>query len=59
MVAKNSVEAKFRALAHGICEVLWLKILFDELKFMTNEHMKVYCDNKVVIVISHNPIHHN
>lgn len=32
MVARSSVDAKFRAMAHGVCEFLWLKIILDDLK---------------------------
>ena len=59
MVVKSSVEVEFRALTYGICELLWLKILLNELKFMRNEPMKVYCDNKVSINISHNLVYHD
>ena len=45
VVAKSSAETEFRALTHGIYELLWLKILLDKLTFMKNEPMKVYCDN--------------
>jgi hypothetical protein len=31
VVAKSSVEADFRAMTHGVCEMLWLKILLEEL----------------------------
>ena len=38
---------------------MFLKILLNELKFLGNEPMKVYCDNKDAIAISHNPVHHD
>ena len=64
MVARSSAKVELRALAHGICKLLWLKILLDELKFMIieiyeNELMKVYYDNKAIIAISYNPVRHN
>jgi len=31
VVARSSVEAEFGAMVHGICELLWLKILLKEL----------------------------
>ena len=31
VIAQNSAEAEFRAVAHGICEMLWLKLLLEEL----------------------------
>ncbi|BAT87101.1 hypothetical protein VIGAN_05044300 [Vigna angularis var. angularis] len=32
VVARSSAEAEFRAMAQGICEILWLKIILDDLK---------------------------
>ncbi|KAL5571449.1 hypothetical protein UlMin_021046 [Ulmus minor] len=32
VVARSSAEAKFRAMALGICEILWWKIILDDLK---------------------------
>ena len=32
MVARPSVEAEFRAMALGVCELLWLKIILEDLK---------------------------
>ncbi|RDX71963.1 hypothetical protein CR513_48619, partial [Mucuna pruriens] len=32
VVARSSVEAEFRAMAQGICEGLWMKIILDDLK---------------------------
>ena len=58
-MARSSVKAEFKTLTHGICELLWLKILLDDLKFMRNESMKNYSENKVAITISHNLVHHN
>jgi hypothetical protein len=33
VVAKSNAKAKFRAMAHGVCETLWLKMLLKELGF--------------------------
>ena len=32
MVARSSAEAEFRVVAHGICEVMWIKRMLEELK---------------------------
>ena len=32
VVARSSVEAEFRAMALGVCELLWLKIILEDLK---------------------------
>ncbi|XP_057514198.1 uncharacterized mitochondrial protein AtMg00810-like [Actinidia eriantha] len=32
VVARSSAEAEFRAMAQGVCELLWLKIILEDLK---------------------------
>ena len=59
VVARSSAEAEFRAMALGICELLWLKIILDDLKIKWNGPMKLYCDNKSAINIAHNPVQHD
>lgn len=54
VVARSSVEAKFRA--HGVCELLWLPIILNDLKIKLEGTMKLYCNNKSAINIVHNPI---
>lgn len=44
---------------NGICELLWLKSLMKDLKLLTEEPMRLYCDNKAAINIAHNPIQHD
>jgi len=36
VVARSTAEAEFRAMAHGLCELLWLQILLTELKLFKN-----------------------
>ena len=59
IVARSTAEAGLRSVAHGICEVLWLKILLEELEVMVKLPLRIYCDNNVAINISHNPVHHD
>ncbi|KAK2977630.1 hypothetical protein RJ640_020537 [Escallonia rubra] len=59
VVARSSAEAAFRAMAHGICEGMWLKKLLEELLFPPSASMKLMCDNKAVISIAKNPVHHD
>jgi len=56
VVARSNTEAEFRAMAQGVYEILWLKILFTELGFDSKDSMRLYCDNKAAISITHNPI---
>ncbi|KAL5777605.1 hypothetical protein ACOSP7_010531 [Xanthoceras sorbifolium] len=59
VVARSSAEAEFRAVAHGICEVIWIKRLLEDLKISNPLPMKLYCDNKATISIAHNPVFHD
>jgi len=59
VVAKSSAEVEFRAIAQGVCETLWLKILLTELGFDSKDSMRLYCDNKAAISITHNPVQHD
>ncbi|XP_061359256.1 secreted RxLR effector protein 161-like [Gastrolobium bilobum] len=55
----SSAEAEFRGMAKGLCELLWLKKLMCELWYPSKIEMKLFCDNKAAIDISHNPVQHN
>ena len=59
VVARSSAEAELRSAAHGVCEALWLKMLLEELKVSVTAPLKIFCDNKAAINISHNPLHHD
>ena len=59
MVARSNAEAEYRAMAHGVCEMLWLKRVLEELKRLIDIPMKLYCDNKAAIRIAHNPEQHD
>ena len=56
VVARSSAEAELRALAQGICELLWLKIILGDLKVKVESPMRLFCDNKSAINIAHNPV---
>lgn len=55
-MARSSVEAEFRFMANGICKLLWLRKLLDELGFPVIGPVNLFCDNKAVISIAHDPI---
>jgi hypothetical protein len=59
VVARSSAEAEFRAMAQGVYETLWLKILLTELGFDSKDSMQLYCDNKAAISIAHNLVQHD
>nr|KYP52007.1 Copia protein [Cajanus cajan] len=58
-VARSSAESEFRGMTQGICELLWLKIILEDLKITWDGPMKLYCDNKSAINIAHNPVQHD
>ena len=59
VVARSSAEAEFRAMAAGVCELLWVKIILEDLRIQWSKPMKLYCDNKSAISIAHNPVQHD
>jgi hypothetical protein len=59
VVARSSAEAEYRAMSHGVCELLWLRILIGELGFNLEKPVNLYCDNKAAISIAHNPVQHD
>ena len=59
VVELSSAEAKFRGMAKGLCELLWLKRLLDEIGFAPTSEMNLFCDNKAAIDISHNLVQHD
>ena len=40
-------------MAHEICELLWTKIILDDLRIKWERTMKLYYDNKSTIIIAH------
>ena len=58
-VARSSAEAEFRAMAQGVCELLWMKIILEDLKIKYEAPIGLVCVNKSAISIAHNPIQHD
>ena len=59
VVPRSSAEAEFRAMVQGLCELLWMRIILNDLKVACEEPMILYCDNKSAISIAHNPVQHD
>lgn len=58
-MSKSTAKAKYRAMAVGTCELLWLKILLYELGFMYKGPMTIvtlHSDNESARLIATNPI---
>ena len=45
-------------MALATCELIWLRHLFQELRFGKDEQMKLICDNQATLHIASNPIFH-
>jgi hypothetical protein len=59
VVSRSSVEAEYRGMAQGMCELLWLRRLLRDLGFGPKKTMDLYCDNQAAIAIAHNPVQHD
>ena len=59
MVARSSAKSESRAITQGLCELLWLKLILDDLRIKWDDPMNIYCDNKSAINIAHNPKQHD
>lgn len=44
-VARSSADAEYRAMAQGICELLWSQKLLEELRLSEKGKLYLYCDN--------------
>ena len=58
-MARISAEIEYRAMSNGVCELLRLQWILEELKKPMETPMKLYCDNKTTISIAHNPVQHD
>uniref|UniRef100_A0ACD5X204 Uncharacterized protein n=1 Tax=Avena sativa TaxID=4498 RepID=A0ACD5X204_AVESA len=59
VVARSTTEAEFRAMASGLCELMWLQLLLDELRVCGNTRLQLYCDNQATINLINNHVHHD
>ena len=59
VVARSSAEAEFRAMAHGICEGIWVKRVLVELKIPSEGSIQLLCDSQSAISFAKNPVHHD
>lgn len=49
----------YQGMAHGVCELLWLRYLLRDLGFKLKQTIELYCDNKAAIDISQNLVQHD
>lgn len=58
VVARSIAKAKYRGIALGTTEMLWLWNILRDLGYGPKEAMKLYCDTKAVCEIATNLVHH-
>ena len=58
MVARSTLEAKYRSMALTLCEVMWLKQFLKDLGMKKLEITSVLGGNQVALAITVNPVHH-
>ncbi|XP_038995736.1 uncharacterized protein LOC120120052 [Hibiscus syriacus] len=51
IVARSSVEAKYKSMVIAVSEIIWLLGVFEELGVKNLLHVKFYCDNKATLQI--------
>ncbi|KAM1644976.1 hypothetical protein EV2_006670 [Malus domestica] len=59
VVARSLAEAEYRGMTHGICELLWLRILLTEIGFKPKGSMLLYCDNQATRELANNLVQHD
>ncbi|XP_071927547.1 uncharacterized mitochondrial protein AtMg00810-like isoform X1 [Coffea arabica] len=58
VVSRSSAESEYRAMAHTVCELVWLKSMLLELGFEHKQPMNLVCDNQAAVHIASNPVFH-
>ena len=46
-------------MALGLCEALWLRLLLQDLGYLSRQPIRLFCDNKVACDIAYNPVQHD
>ncbi|RVW16905.1 Copia protein [Vitis vinifera] len=59
VVARSSVEEEFRGMTLGLCEALRLRLLLQDLGYLSRQPIRLFCDNKAACDIAHNPVQNN
>ena len=57
-MVRSSAETNYRVMALAIYELIWLKLLLQELRFGKDEQRMLVCDNQASLHIASNPVFH-
>ncbi|CAN6716764.1 unnamed protein product [Malus baccata var. baccata] len=58
-VSRSSIEAEYKALAHTVADVAWIRLILKDLGVVLLVQPTIYCDNTSAIVLSANPVYHS
>jgi len=57
-IARSSTEAKYKALADGTAEIIWLQYLLTDLQILSASAPIIWCDNLGATYLFANPVFH-
>ncbi|CAN6577184.1 unnamed protein product [Malus baccata var. baccata] len=58
-VSRSSTEAEYKALAHTVADVAWIRLILKDLGVVLLVQPTIYCDNTSAIALSANPVYHS
>ena len=58
VVSLSSAEAEYCAMMHASFEMHWVRSFLQELGFLVQGVMPMYCDNQAAIFLANNPTFH-
>ena len=58
VVSQSNAKVEYRAIAHIVCEIMWLKNLLTKLDFRQPGTLFMHCDNQSTIYIAQNHVLH-
>ena len=59
VIARSSAEAEFKGMTLGLCEALWLRLLLQDLGYLSKQLIRLFCDNKAAYEVAHNQVQHD
>lgn len=58
-VSRSSIEVEYKALAHTIADVAWIRAILKDMTVFIPTPPVIYYDNKYAIALSANPVFHS